>query len=98
MVQLIMVSRKPPRRERKTETQKNTETKVESWKEGEEGVKGWQEEDRASALIQPGVCSQLLLPPARPQLSKFPKIAQQRIKPLIEQTFRRRFMCKHHLA
>lgn len=98
MVQLIVVARKPPRRERKTETQNNRETKVESWKEGEGGEGGWQEEDRASALIQPGICSQLLLPPARPQLSKFPKIARHRIKPLIEQTFRRRFMCKHHLA
>lgn len=98
MVQLIMVARKPPRRERKTETQNNRETKVESWKDGEGGDRGWQEEDRASALIQPEICSQLLLPPARPQLSKFLKIAWQRIKPLIEQTFRRRFMCKHHLA
>lgn len=95
-----MVARKPPKRERETETQKNRETKAESWKEGEEGEgEGeWQGEDRASALIQPGVCSQLLLSSARPQLSKFPKIAQQRTKPLIEQAFRRRFMCKQHLA
>lgn len=93
-----MVARKSPRRERETETQKNRETKAESWKEREKEEGGWQGEDGASGLIQPGVCSQLLLPPARPQLSTFPKIAQQRTKVLIEQVFRRRFMCKHHLA
>lgn len=55
--------------------------------------------DKASAPTQPGVCSQLLLPPARPQLPKFPKIARQpRTKPFIEQPFRRRFTYKHHLA
>lgn len=85
-------------KEGEKETQKNRETKAESWKEGEEGEGGWQGEDRASALIQPGVCSQLLPPPARPQLSKFPKTAWQRTKPLMEQTFRRCFMCKHHLV